>query len=70
MHKIEAEQVLSAAARVASGKEKGQLTLTFFLWLISSIAITVATGVFLWSKDTDTMCMAPNSYTQRDLGVA
>jgi hypothetical protein len=67
MHKIDAEQVLSAKARVESGKEKGQLTFTFFLWLISSITITVATGVYLWSKDDDKTCIAPNSYKQRGL---
>ena len=66
MHKIDAEQVLSARARVDSGKEKGQLTLAFFLWLAASVTITVATGVFLWNKDTDVTCVAPNSYGKRD----
>lgn len=68
MHtKIDAEQVLSAKARVESGKEITQLTFTFFLWMISSIAITVATGVFLWNKDDGVSCSAPNSYIARSL---
>jgi hypothetical protein len=65
MHKIDTEQVLSAKARVEGGREVGQLTFTFFLWLISSIAITIATGVYLWEKDTDVSCFAPNSYKHR-----
>ena len=68
MHtKIDAEQVLSAKARVESGKEITQLTFTFFLWMISSIAITVATGVFLWKKDDGLSCYAPNSYHARSV---
>lgn len=66
-HKLDAEQVLSAKSRVESGKEKGQLTFAFFLWLISSITITVATGVFLWAKDDDKTCFAPNSNKHRTI---
>lgn len=63
---ITAEQVLSAKARVESGQEIPQLTWTFFMWLISSIAITVATGIYLWSKDDGKRCLAPNSYADRN----
>jgi hypothetical protein len=37
--------------RVEGGKEVGRLTLQFFLWMISSIAITIATGIYLWARD-------------------
>jgi len=65
LQKVDAEQVLSAKARVEGGKEVGRLTFQFFMWLISSIAITVATGVFLWAKDEEKSCLAPNSYNDR-----
>lgn len=41
------------------------LTFTFFLWLVASIIITVATGVYLWSYDEDVVCKAPNSLSKR-----
>ncbi len=62
---ISAETVLSAKARVESGKEIAPLTINFFIWMISSIAITVATGIYLWAKDDDKVCFAPNSYNDR-----
>lgn len=30
--------------------------------MVSSIAITIATGVYLWNKDKDKKCYAPNSF--------
>ena len=57
--------IISAKARVESGKEVKPLTITFFLWLISSITITITTGIYLWAKDTDHTCMAPNSLSDR-----
>ncbi len=45
----------------------GRLTLQFFLWLISSIAITIATGIYLWSKDDDLTCTAPNYLSDRSI---
>lgn len=62
-----AEQVFSAKARVEGGKEVKALTVSFFLWLISSITITVATGVYLWAKDDDKQCFAPNANNDRTL---
>jgi hypothetical protein len=41
------------------------LTFTFFLWLVASIIITVATGVYLWAYDEDVVCKAPNSLSKR-----
>jgi hypothetical protein len=41
------------------------LTFTFFLWLVASITITVASGVYLWAYDTDVVCKAPNSLSKR-----
>ena len=43
------------------------MTLTFFLWLVASITITVATGVYLWAYDTDNVCKAPNSLSKRSI---
>lgn len=42
-----------------------QLTCQFFLWLSASIAITVTSGVYLWQKDENITCSAPNSYNDR-----
>jgi hypothetical protein len=58
---MKAEQILSAKARVESGNEVRPLTISFFIWLISSIAITIATGIYLWGKDQNITCLAPNS---------
>ena len=63
--KVKMEDVLSAVNRVEGGKQVRALTVTFFLWLIASIIITVATGVYLWSYDTDNVCKAPNSLSKR-----
>ena len=41
------------------------MTFTFFLWLVASIIITVATGVYLWAYDEDVVCKAPNSLSKR-----
>ena len=43
------------------------MTFTFFLWLVASITITVATGVYLWAYDTDDVCKAPNSLSKRSI---
>lgn len=51
MHKI--EQTLSAKARVEGGKEVKPLTISFAIWLCSSIAITISTGIYLWAKNTN-----------------
>lgn len=59
--------MLSARARVESGKEIPQLTITHFIWLLSSIAITISTGIYLWSKDDGKTCLAPNSYADRTI---
>ena len=45
------DKVLNSKYRVLYGDERFNLGINFFIWLISSIAITVATGVYLWAKD-------------------
>lgn len=52
-------------SRVEGGKEVGRLTLQFFLWFVSSIAITIATGIYLWARDKDARCAAPNTNAAR-----
>ena len=41
--------ILDVRQRVEGGKEVGKLTFQFFMWMMSSIAITVSTGIYLWS---------------------
>ena len=60
-----AEQIFNAKLRVEGGKEVKALTVSFFLWLVSSIAVTVATGVLLWIETDDITCDAPNSNVDR-----
>jgi hypothetical protein len=63
------EQVLSAKQRVEAGKQIKPLNWNFALWLITSIAITVATGVILWASDEDKVCKAPNSHHDRTISA-
>jgi hypothetical protein len=63
--KVKMEDVLSAAKRVEGGQQVRALTFTFFLWLVASITITVASGVYLWAYDSDEVCKAPNSLSKR-----
>lgn len=63
--KVKIEDVLSPVKRVEGGQQVRALTFTFFLWLIASITITVASGVYLWAYDTDEVCKAPNSLSKR-----
>lgn len=65
--KVKMEDVLSAVNRVEGGKQVRALTFTFFLWLMASITITVASGVYLWAYDTDEVCKAPNSLSKRSV---
>lgn len=53
---------MSPAERVASGGSIVFLVVQYTLYLCASIALTVATGVYLWDKEVDNECMAPNDW--------
>ena len=57
--------ILDVKQRVEGGKEVGKLTFQFFMWMISSIAITISTGIYLWSEDSGLTCNAPRYLTDR-----
>ena len=63
---VETFHTLYAKTRVEAGDERCKLTIQFIAWMCSSIAITIATGVYLWNKDQDTHCTAPNFMDLRD----
>jgi hypothetical protein len=44
---------MSPAARLEAGKGLVVMGIQFGLYLCASIALTVATGVYLWSKEID-----------------
>jgi hypothetical protein len=52
--------MLDMKTRVESGKEVGKLTFQSLLWFLSSIAITISSGIYLWSEDDGVYCSAPN----------
>ena len=54
--------MLDTRKRVELGREKGALTCNFVLWMCTSIAITISVGVFLWTKNQNGSCLAPNTY--------
>ena len=47
---------MSPAARLEAGKGLVVMGIQFTLYLCASIALTVATGYFLWEKETDNKC--------------
>jgi hypothetical protein len=63
----EISDMIDMKARVESGKEVGKLTVQSLLWFLSSIAITISTGIYLWSADDGDYCSAPNY--QSDLNI-
>lgn len=51
--------LLSLPHRVATGVQNDIIFYQFAIQLASSVAVTVATAVYLWSKETETKCQAP-----------
>ena len=51
---------MSPAARLEAGKGLVVMGIQFTLYLCASIALTVATGYYLWEKETDNKCKASN----------
>lgn len=57
---------MSPAERAAAGAGLGLLCFQYFLYLAASIALTITTGYYLWAKDVDNVCKAPNSKDEKD----
>ena len=51
---------MSPAARLESGQGLVIFGIQYGLYLSASIALTVATGVYLWDKETDNQCYGQN----------
>lgn len=56
----EVTDMIDMRARVESGKEVGKLTFQSLLWFLSSIAITISSGIYLWGEGDPNYCSAPN----------
>lgn len=53
-------QSMSPAARLESGKGLVVMAIQFTLYLCASIALTIATGYYLWKKEVNNTCNAYN----------
>ena len=51
---------LSYSARIEDGKHLKVMMIQFMLYLFAAIALTVATGIYLWDKEVDNKCPAYN----------
>lgn len=51
---------MSPAARLESGKGLVVMAIQFTLYLCASIALTIATGYYLWKKEVNNTCNAYN----------
>lgn len=54
---------MSPAKRIETGKALAVMGIQYGLYLAASIALTIATGYYLWEKETDNECRA---YNQKD----
>ena len=57
---MEKYKSMSPAAKIKAGQGLAVLAVQYVLYLCASIALTIATGYYLWEVETDRTCVASN----------
>ena len=57
---------MTPAQRIQAGGSIVFILVQYTLYLCSAIALTIATGYYLWKEETENQCKAPNDKDDRD----